>query len=191
MTRKILVLSVLALAAAQAATVSIEPSSLTVGVGSAFDLNVDISGVSDLFAFQFDVVFNPEVLSATSVIEGAFLPSGGTTAFVPGTIDNVGGEISVTADSLVGAVPGVSGDGVLATLHFAALATGTSDISLSNIILLDSNLGTIDSTSADGSVTISLTRSPEPRSALTLLAGSLALFALFVRRQRKVTLRRY
>jgi hypothetical protein len=123
------------------------------------------------------------------VSEGSFLPAGGTTAFVPGTIDNIGGEISVTADSLVGAVPGVSGDGVLATLHFASFATGTSDISLSNIILLDSNLGTIDSTSANGSVTIGeATTTPEPDSAFTLLAGSLALVALFVRRQREGTL---
>jgi cohesin domain-containing protein len=190
MTPKLLVLSVLAFAAGQAATVSIDPSSLTVGVGSAFDLNVNISSVSDLFAFQFDIVFNPEVLSATSVSEGPFLLSGGTTAFVPGSIDNVGGEISVTADSLVGAVPGVSGDGVLATLHFAALAAGTSDISLSNIILLDSNLVTLDSTSADGSVTIGATTLPEPAPALTMLAGSLAILALFVRRQRKLTQRR-
>jgi len=189
MTRKALVLSVLAFTAVQAATLSIDPSSLPANAGNPVDLNVDISSVSDLFAFQFDITFDPTVLSATSVTEGPFLASGGTTAFVPGAIDNVAGTITVTVDALIGMVPGVNGDGTLATLEFTALAPGTSAVSLSNIILLDSSFGTIDSSNLDGSVTVTATSVPEPGPAFTLLAGSLTLLALYVRRQR--TIRRY
>jgi general secretion pathway protein D len=175
----------LALTAAPAATLSIDPSSLTVGVGQSFDLNVDIANVSDLFAFQFDIAFNPAVLSATSVSEGSFLPGGGTTAFVPGTIDNTAGKIAVTADALVGMVPGVSGSGVLATLQFSAIGVGTSPISLSNIILLDSGFNSIDVTSSDGSVTANGSAVPEPSVAGASLLGVGMLLAISVRRKRR------
>jgi hypothetical protein len=175
---KVLVVSLLTLAATRAATISIQPASSTTNVGSAVNLNVNISNVSNLFAFQFDIGFNPSVLSASSVSEGPFLLSGGTTAFVPGTTDNLAGTISFTADSLVGAIPGVSGDGVLATLQLLPLAIGTSPMSLSNITLLDSNFNSIDFTSEDGSITVNASLTPEPSPALTLVAGLSILFAL-------------
>ena len=172
MTSKIIAICLLSLAAARAdtlAAVSIDPSSTPVIVGNPVNLNVDISNVSDLYAFQFDIGFDPTILSATNTTEGAFLPSGGATFFVAGTIDNVGGTITDTADTLIGAVPGVGGDGVLATLQFQAIGNGTSPITLLNIILLDSNLDEIAFTSTDGSVTVT----PEPRFMPVLLIGLL------------------
>jgi hypothetical protein len=48
-------------------------------------VDVNISGVTDLYDFQFDLSFNPAVIQATSVLEGKFLLSGGgTTFFLPG-----------------------------------------------------------------------------------------------------------
>ena len=175
MTYKVLAVSFLTLAAIPAATLSIQPSSSTISVGQTANVSVNISNVSDLFAFQFDIGFNPAVLSAASVSEGPFLPSGGTTTFVPGTIDNVGGLISFTADALNGAIPGVSGSGMLATLHFNAFAVGTSPITLENVTLLDSNFGSIDFTSTAGRINVVV---PEPGPALTLLTGLLTLLAL-------------
>jgi hypothetical protein len=93
---------------------------------------------------------------------------------VPGTIDNVSGLISFTADALIGAVAGVSGNGVLATLNFTGIAGGSSPISLENVTLLDSNFGSIDFTSSDGSVTV--VQIPEPSPAVGLSTGLLALF---------------
>jgi len=178
MKSKVLAVSLLMLAAVQAATISIEPASSTASVGDTVNLNVAISNVSDLFAFQFDIGFNPAVLSASSVSEGPFLLSGGTTTFVPGTIDNVGGVVSFTADTLNGPVSGVNGSGVLATLQFEGVGMGTSPISLANITLLDSNFGSIDFTSTDGSVTVNASTTPEPAPVLTLLTGLLLLIAL-------------
>jgi hypothetical protein len=83
---------------------SIAPSSSTVGAGSNVVLDVNIANVTDLFAFQFDFSFAPGTVSAASIVEGAFLAGGGTTAFIPGTIDNVGGTIAATADTLIGPV---------------------------------------------------------------------------------------
>lgn len=155
--------------------VSIQPISSTVQAGSLFDLVIDISSASDLFAFQFDLSFNPTVLAAQSVTEGALLPSGGSTFFDAGTIDNIAGTISFVVDTLAGTGPGVSNPagGTLATVNFQALANGSSPVSLSNILLLDSTLRDIPFTTKDASVN----SVPEPGSIL-LLVGVLASMLL-------------
>ncbi len=152
-------------------TISVQPSTLDVTEGETFSLDIDIANVADLYAFQFDLGFDPTILAAESVTEGSFLPSGGSTIFFPGTIDNMGGTIAFNADTLVGAIPGVSGGGTLASVEFEALATGTSVISLNDVELLDSNFNLIDYSAANGSV---LVTTPEP-SSLALLGSALLL----------------
>src|ERR1700730_13223033 len=121
---------------------SIEPPSLLVQLGKSFSLDVRISGVVDLFAFQFDLAFDPLILSAGSITEGPFLPSGGATAFIAGTVDSTAGTITATVDTLIGPIPGVNGSGVLASVDFQALSLGTSPITFPDGILLDSDLNT-------------------------------------------------
>jgi hypothetical protein len=94
---------------------------------------------SDLDGFQFDDDFGAAAVSATSESEGAFLPSGGTTFFIPGTIDNGGGSVADTADILIDAISGVDWSGTLAELVFTGLAPGNTSIELANVTLLDSN----------------------------------------------------
>jgi|SRR5271166_5540059 len=155
-----------------AAVISVQPSALSVPVGQIFSLDIEVSGVSDLYAFQLDVDYTPSVLSAVGVTEGTFLPTAGATFFVPGTIDNVGGSISFIADTLIGAIAGVSGDGVLAEIEFMAVGPGSSPISISNEILLDSNLNVITDSIVGGSVTVNGSQVvPEPTSLSVLLAG--------------------
>jgi adhesin HecA-like repeat protein len=155
-------------------TLSIEPPSQEVGPGMSFSLDVRISGVADLFAYQFDLAFNPLILSAGSITEGPFLSSGGATAFIAGTIDNTAGTITATADTLIGAVPGVNGSGVIATVDFQALSPGESPITLSDAILLDSSLIEIDVNIADGGVTVAAV--PEPPTWLLLSTGVFGIF---------------
>jgi len=154
------------------AIVSIQPPVSTPGVGSFFDIFVNIDSVNDLYAFQFDVSFNPAVISATSLTEGAFLPAGGATFFIPGVIDNTSGLISFTADILLSAVSGVSGSGTLADLQFQALAVGASPIGLSNVILLDSTLSDISFSTNGGTVSPVGTVNPVPEPTTLLLLGS-------------------
>ena len=148
-------------------------------VGDTFNVGVFISGVTDLYAFQFDVSFDPALLSADSVSEGTFLSGGGTTFFVPGSIDNVGGSVTANADTLIGAISGVDGAGELAEFQFTALSAGNADLSFANEILLDSSLNdiTADTTFESGSVTIG-GGVPEPRTAVLLGVGLLALVLL-------------
>jgi len=158
---------------------SITPSSPVVQPGQSFSLHVDIANVTDLFALQFDLAFNPAVLSVASITEGSFLPSGGSTFFIPGTIDNTGGTIAATGDSLLGAIAGVSGSGTLATISLQALTLGTSSITLSHVLLLDSSLGEITVSLGAGSVTVQpATGVPEPSATLLLAIGLAGVFAL-------------
>jgi adhesin HecA-like repeat protein len=150
-----------------AAILSIEPASQVIQFGQNASLDVVISDVVDLYAFQLDLAFNPIVLSVVGVGEGPFLPSGGTTTFIAGTIDNDAGTISALADSLIGLIPGVSGTGSLVELNFNALSLGTSVISLSNVLLLDSGLTPIAVNIANGAVGVV----PEPSTLLVLASG--------------------
>jgi Cohesin domain len=171
--RFLLILAAIYLVApSYAAVISVQPSGLSVPVGEIFSLDIEVSGVNDLYAFQLDVDYTPSVLSAVGVTEGTFLLTAGATFFVPGTIDNVGGSISFIADTLIGAVAGVSGDGVLAEIEFTAVGPGSSPISISNEILLDSNLNVITDSVVGGSVTVDGSQVvPEPTSLSVLLAG--------------------
>jgi len=168
-----------------AATISVQPPTVTVSPGQSFFLNIDVVGVADLYGFQFDLGLVPGILSANSITEGAFLPSGGSTFFIPGAIENTTGTISFNADTLVGAIPGVTGNGTLVTVQFKALAAGVSPVSLLNITLLDSGLVTIPVTAAMGTVTVqgSAVIIPEPNS-LSFFA-CLVLVLMLVLRSRQ------
>jgi general secretion pathway protein D len=146
---------------APAATIRIEPVSSVTAVGGTVDLTVQVTDVTDLYAFQFDLAFDPAVLSATLITEGAFLAGGGGTVFIPGTIDNALGTISFTAGTLLGPGPGVNGSGPLVGIQFEALSVGMSVLNLSNVVLLDSTSGDIAAGIENGSVGVVV---PEPGS---------------------------
>jgi hypothetical protein len=169
------VIFMLAASGAEAASISIQPTNLMINAGQNFSLTVNASDVTDLFAYQLDVAFDPTKIAATSITEGAFLPSGGTTFFIPGTIDNVNGTIDLNADTLIGTIPGVTGSGTLLTFQFTALHEGISPVSLANVLLLNSASSPITAASSNGSVIVQgLTPVPLP-SSLILMSTALAL----------------
>jgi len=154
---------------------AVSSGSATVSSGQTFTVPVSITDVSDLFAFQFDLAFDPTILQLQSISEGSFLNSAGSTIFAPGTIDNTAGTATTTADTLTGTGPGASGGGTLADLTFQAIAPGTSTLTLSGAILLDSNLNDIPFTTSNGTVTVGAAAVPEPNGLSWI--GALALGA--------------
>jgi hypothetical protein len=164
-------------------TLSVQPVSSSIVAGSSEALDINIANVPDLFGFQFDVSFAPGILSAVSITEGSFLPSGGSTFFLPGDIDNGAGTVALTADTLLGSVPGVNGSGTLAVLTLTGLGQGTSTVSLSNVFLLDSSLDLIPSNILNANLKVTPTAvTPEPTSML-LYATGLAVMSLRRRKQ--------
>jgi hypothetical protein len=165
------------------ADISVEPAAMDVTVGQTFTLSVQATGVTDLYAYQFDIGFNSAVLSAISVSEGAFLPTGGATIFLPGTIDNVGGSITANADILDGAVAGVTGNGDLLDVTFHALTAGSSSVQVFNLFALDSfGLG-LDLPIDNATVTVTAATTPEPGTWLPVSFIILGLLAFRYKRK--------
>lgn len=158
---------------------SISPSATTVNVGDTFSVDINISDVTDLYGWGFDLNFDDARLDPDGqVTEGTFLSGGGATSFFPGFYPGItltSGSIEFVLDFLIGAVPGVSGSGTLATMSFLAQAPGTPAFFLTNWLLQDSadpgNI--IDPTDVLGaSVTINPVTAEVPEPATLLLLGS-------------------
>ncbi|MDB5748514.1 MAG: sorting protein [Massilia sp.] len=145
-------------------------------VGSQVDLSVLVSDISDLYTYQFTLTFDPGLLRVTTVTEGAFLGSAGTTFGDTGSIDNTNGTISFLFNTLIGQVPGASGSGSLALISFEALGAGSSALAFSDLLFLDSALAdiAIDATAGE----LDVVDVPEPASYLLLFAGLIGAAAL-------------
>lgn len=134
------------------------------------DLTVSAWDVVDFSAYQFTLNFDPALLDALNVTEGAFLPSGGSTFFYPGDIDNVAGSVTFVFGTLLGPGDGVDGSGDLATFSFGIERAGLASFSLSDVLFLDS-------TGVDIPVEISDLVAEVPEPASLWLAG-FGLFAV-------------
>jgi hypothetical protein len=167
-------ISALALAAFEvsaAPVLRIQPGSTVTSLGSPVLLNLNVSDIADLFAYQFDIAFTPGILDAGAVTEGPFLSSVGSTLFLSGTIDNTAGLVTSVANTLIGSVPGATGDGTLVHLTFDAAAGGTATVTLKNVLLLNSALEPIESEVEPANVTVSASVVPEPDTFVLCGAG--------------------
>ena len=180
----ILAALVLALPVLGGTIVSIEPADQTVYYGETVNANIDIQNVTDLYAFDLDVYYNPALLSLVNVTEGAFLPTGGATDFFVVDDTSTPGAIYDIVDLLLTAVSGVSGSGTLAALQFQVVnGYGQTPITLApgsssaGSPLLDSNFNPIDATFNSG-----LVQTPEP-ATYGLVGSGLIGLAWFLRKK--------
>jgi hypothetical protein len=116
--------------------VSVFPSSVKASRGQNFSIGVNVTGVSDLFAWEFKLNWTTTILNVVSVSEGSFLRSGGTTFFAY-KMNSTEGYLSVDC-TLLGNIPGVSGNGVLANVTFNVKNSGQSLLNLYYAVLLNS-----------------------------------------------------
>jgi hypothetical protein len=123
--------------AQDAVTVSINAPAEVVR-DSDFTASVDVAGLTDFDAGQFDVSFNESVLRLDDVTSGLI-----DTTEIPVTLWNKISPGTYRVIVNVPGVPGVSGSGFLAVLHFHATGSAgdSSTIGLSNGFL-NNNLGT-------------------------------------------------
>ncbi len=150
---------------------------VTVGVGDTIAIEISIADAVDLIGWQFDLAFDPTIVSANSVTEGSFMTGFGTTlsppaTFSPGVI--AGGAIFGVTGFFNDLPPNPSGDGVLATIQFTALAAGVSPLTFSNVFVNFEDLGF---EVANGQITVTGPSAPvpEPASLVLLSIGAAAL----------------
>jgi hypothetical protein len=126
-------------------TVYVDPVRSIASPGNLFTVDVRISGVKGLWAYEFKLMWDPALLNATKVTEGPFLSAEGAhRTFFNRKIynepdpKNVSGYVYVTC-TLMGepATAAASGSGVLATVEFLVEKEGQTPLNLADTVLLD------------------------------------------------------
>ena len=136
---------IVSISIASATSLYVNPSSISKTVGSTFPVKIDVA-VSNLFSYELKLSYNPSILEATSVTL-SFLNE--PTLLVKKEINNVAGNVWIATSSMLPAQP-KSGSGTLATVTFKVKKTGTSNLHLYDVILIDSNTNVIVVQPKDG-----------------------------------------
>jgi len=158
-----LLLMLLCLTTATSATpkISVYPSSIKASPGENFtiEIRIDPNG-AEIYAVQYDLYFNPNILNATSQSQGTFLSKdGATTSVLINKINNTIGKIEY-GETRIDVKKGVKEAGVLSSISFEVIGTGRSGLNLSNVILSDTNATPIEATIESGTVDVSAPATP-------------------------------
>jgi len=139
-------------------TVYVDPSVTTVlYTGTTFSVNISISDVTDLTAWDFKLFYDATILNGTALTEGSFLKNSGNTFFWPvnftDTYNATYGLARATC-TFMAPGPGVNGSGVLATITFNTKALGTALLHLTDTDPINSSAQSIPHVSIDGTVKV-------------------------------------
>lgn len=157
----ITILIFLIIVCSASALVQVSPSSsnLSLCPNDTFSINITISGVADVYGFQFDLSYDSNVLEVVSVNEGTFInvSSQYRTFWIEPDL-STSGLIKNVVCSRLGNVSSSPPSGVLATITFrlkdAVSYPASSNFLLSNLKLSDINSNLLNNTKQDGQVTI-------------------------------------
>lgn len=99
--------------------VSILPETLIADWGATVTFSVEIENAEDVFAYGFDINYDPAILRYQYTEEGDFLGSDGeSAAFHSALENNVEGTLIASGARLIDPADGIDGDGVLFTITF-------------------------------------------------------------------------
>ena len=144
-------------ASAQSTYLSIQPQGSRIwGADETFHINVVVTDVVDLYGWQFALYYDPSLLNGTSITEGSFLKSHGTSYFFNSLDDNYNSTYGrITGGcTLLGNISGATGNGVLATVTFKTKSLGNGLMRLFETRLGDSRSRMIPHAVEDGAVEV-------------------------------------
>jgi hypothetical protein len=147
--------------------------------GEQFTVNITVApGTTPIAGVQFDLAFNPSLVTVNNVAEGNLLSQGGSsTYFVSGTIDNIAGTISGVAGAITTPGQSVAAPGTFAVITMTASAQGgTSSLTLSNVVVGDVNGQPVQITVTGGQVGVNTPPVLNPVGARSGNEGNLLTF---------------
>jgi hypothetical protein len=144
------------LATAQTATIVSVTTPGQVQGEEQFEVNIVVEPGTQIAGVQFDLAFDPSLVTVDSVAEGTLFSQGGAaTYFSPGSIDNVSGNIDGVAGAIITPGETVSAAGTFAVISVTAGPEGgTCPFTLSGVIAGDINGQPVEISVVNGQVTI-------------------------------------
>jgi hypothetical protein len=100
--------------------------------GGPYTVPIAISNASRLSLMSVTLSYNPAVVRVRSVQEGPFFRQGGATQSFNHQIDANAGRVDISV-TRAGDQTGASGTGLLASLVFDAVASGTATFTLTGV----------------------------------------------------------
>ena len=156
-------------ASAQAqASLSINPSSTSLQAGQSATLAVRIADVTDLYAYDITLRYDPSVIEITSIENGSFLKGGFTAAQV---LDKSTGTAQIAFTSIP-PFTAQSGSGDLVTFKVKAKSGGSAQITIENTQLLKKDATAIPASTTSGMVVVSGSVATDASRPVTNPGGS-------------------
>ena len=128
----------------------VSPPSLTVNVGTQFTVDIDVQNVLNLWAFEFWLSYDTNLLDALNVALGPFLNV--PNHVIIQLINDPSGWLMLAATSDQGALS-ANGDGTLATVTFNCTGAGKTALHLYDTVLFDPSMDPIPHLTIDSMVT--------------------------------------
>jgi general secretion pathway protein D len=123
--------------AGQAARLHFDPATVAMKTGDTAVINVVVEDVHDLFSIPMLLQYNPAVISVEEVRHGGFLSGGTQEVAIVQRVDKERGQAIISTTRQPN-TPGVNGTGTLVGIVIKALAPGTSQLAIVQVLARDS-----------------------------------------------------
>jgi hypothetical protein len=123
-------------------------------VGQDYTVNINVTDVADLYAWEFQLSYDPTILSvtSTSIVDGGLNTP---THTYQNVTDNVNGQLWLALSSIHPATGITYPEHAILEIVFHAISAEICNLHLSGTILSDSTGTAISHTDADGTITVS------------------------------------
>ncbi len=129
------------------------PATVQTQLGGAVTVALQVENATDLFTSPMKLKFDPKIVRLTSIHQGNLLGGDGQkTNFSENTL-NDSGDATITLNRLPGS-GGISGSGALVTLTFQAVGRGTSQVTVPDLGLKNSQMQPINAPAPSLSIVV-------------------------------------
>jgi hypothetical protein len=118
-------------------TVYVDPDKVVRSIGQDFIVNVSISNVANLYAWECKIEWNMTILELVNITEGTFLKKAGST-FFSSRLNETHGHVVIDC-TLLGNSAGANGNGILASIQFHVKNEGVCDLAPRDTKLVDAS----------------------------------------------------